>query len=134
MKLYCLFLNLLFLMVNTLEENETKSACESTVNPKGFSDCQGKETEFKTETCCYVKSKMKKDSEDLFNCIDVTAKDVETDEGLERVKELIKNGTYWPSYNETVYEISELVCSEKRSSGAKYLSSLFAIGVLVLLF
>ena len=77
---------------------------------------------------------MEKNSEELFNCIDVTAKDVETDEGLERVKELIKNGTYWPSYNETVYEISELVCHEKKSSSAKYLSALFAIGVLVLLF
>ena len=112
------------------------SPCEQTQDVKGFADCKGKGTEFDTEVCCYCESKMDYNPDYVnHTCIDVTAADVQTPEGIEDVKKRIANGSYWEDYDQTG-EILDLVCYDKKTNGSDSRTqlSLFAIMILAFLF
>ena len=75
------------------------SECEKQQPAKGEDDCFNSHPELNSETCCYLESDWHKDDrhEDEIkkSCVDIYTADVQTEEGIEEVKEKIKNGTYW---------------------------------------
>ncbi len=81
------------------------SLCERASNPKELSDCKDRSPAGSYEKCCYMKGMQY--GEESTECVDINKND-----DPNKIKEKIKNGTYWPNYDLTYEEIIELECPE----------------------
>ena len=114
MKLYCFFNIILFFLIIICDEIKTwHSPCELTENPESYEDCTKKSTEYIDEICCYLKASSNKSDEMTGECIDIARDDARNKDTIKMTKERIKNGTYWPNYNNTYDEIEILRCYSK---------------------
>ncbi len=83
------------------------SECEAIDEPTRLLDCEGEKTEFRTETCCYLKGTL--GGESVQECVDIKQEDMKN---LEDVKTKLKNGQYWAGYTEKYTNIETLECPE----------------------
>ena len=101
--------------------------CELTIEPSGWEDCKGKETDTKAEVCCFIRGKRAYTHQNRKTwCADVERADIDTPEKMENTKKRIIDGTYWEDVNET-FSLEEIICYESNIKFSFLLLVLFLL-------
>ena len=106
-----------------------RDPCESTYNPKGWSECKGKGTYTNEWVCCYIEG-TRPDFPNKTYCADVWKEDIKTEEGKKQVEEDIRNGSYW-AWDDVPFpvDLQKMICKDNSDSylNFKLMSSLFLL-------
>ena len=113
------------------------SECEKMQPAPNEDACFASHPELTNEVCCYLESNWVEDGKtetNLKSCVDILAKDVETEEGIQKTIERIKNNSYWDGDYGYATVIDKLVCKKGTSSSSKLITNLFALALALLVF